>query len=339
MKIHLLTRIVLCCAVAAGVTGSALAAPDSSGDAAAELRTAIEILKAHHINREKVDWPSIEAQAELINAGKSLPADAYPAIGYVLGKMGERHSFLRPAQIVEALRTGTPSANGQPVGETTLPLAGRYPGDVLAINIPGHTGSQESDRSYALTLRHALAIARQIGVCRVLIDLRWNDGGNMWPMLNGLAPLLGQEPYGYFHNSNAGETTWTVSKGTTSGTDGVEPPAPDDVKALGAVPVAVLIGPGTMSSGEFTAVAFRGRPNTMFFGGPTAGFVTANGTYELPDGAQLFVAQSWSSDRLHRPYRVAVVPDENTDAGQPTLDAGLAWLSQQNCASAGARPR
>ena len=333
--------IILSCVVATCITTPGLAAVSSPMDATAELHAAIEALKGHHLNREKINWPSVESHAGLMIADKTQPADAYPAIDYVLGQMGERHSFLRPALIAEALRTGKPLGNGQRVGETTLPLAGRYPNDILAINIPGHSGSQESDRTYATTLRSTLATARKIGICRVLIDLRWNGGGNMWPMLSGLAPLLGQEPYGYFSNSDGGETAWAISSGTTIGTSGaygIEQPNPDEAKALATAPVAVLIGPGTGSSGEFTAIAFRGRPNTMFFGAPTAGFVTANGTYALPDGAQLFIAQSWSSDRLHRPYRSAVVPDENTDAGQPTLDAGLAWLSRQNCAPGNTRP-
>jgi carboxyl-terminal processing protease len=263
--------------------------------------------------------------------GKTLASDAYPAIDYLVRQMGERHSFLRPAHVVELLRTGKPSDNGQTIGETTLPLAGRYPGDIIAINVPGHTGSIDSDRSYATTLRRVLAKAQQIGICRVLIDLRANDGGNMWPMLNGLAPLLGREPYGYFLSTDGKETAWKVSSGTTTVTDGVNPPDMQETKALGVFPVAVLIGRGTQSSGEFTAMAFRGRPNTMFFGAPTGGFVTANGSYELPDGAQLFVAQSWASDRIHRPYKVAVVPNENTDDRQ-TFDAGLTWLRNQKCA-------
>jgi hypothetical protein len=281
------------------------------------------------MNREHVDWPSVEAKAAAMIAGKTAATDAYPAIDYALRQTGERHSFLRPAAIVESLQTGK-SADNKPVGETTLPLAGRYPGEIVAISVPGHTGSLDSDRSYVKTLRFVLEKVQQTGICRVLIDLRANDGGNMWPMLNGLAPLLGREPYGYFFNAEGSETAWTVNNGTTTVTDGIEPPTPRATEALGAIPVAVLIGPGTASSGEFTAIAFRGRPNTAFFGAPTSGFVSANGTYPLPDGAQLFVAQSWSTDRLHRPYRVAVVPDENTSEPQ-TFDAGLNWLRQQNC--------
>ncbi len=336
MHLGLPTRIVLCCVVAAYMAYPGLAAASSSVDAAGELRAAIEILKAHHINRQQVDWPSVEALAASMIAGKTAATDAYPAIGYALRQMGERHSFLRPATVVEALRAGKSSDNGRPIGETTLPLAGRYPGDIVAINIPGHTGSLDSDRSYAMTLRHVLAKVQQVGICRVLIDLRADDGGNMWPMLDGLAPLLGREPYGYFLNTDGTETAWSVSNGATTATKGVAPPDTHETEALSAIPVAVLIGPGTVSAGEFTAIAFRGRPNTKFFGAPTAGFITANGTYQLPDGAQLFVAQSWSSDRLHRPYRVAVVPDENTDKRQ-TFDAGLTWLRQQSCAPGKAR--
>lgn len=321
--------MVLCCIVAAFSFGPSSEAA-TPVDAQTELRAAIDVLKAYDINREHVDWPPVEAHAQAMISGKAQASDAYPAIAYVVGQMGDRHSFLRPAQEAEALRTDKPSENGKPIGETMLPQAGRIPDDIIAINIPGHTGSPESDRAYAKTLRTILARAQQFGFCRILIDLRWNNGGNMWPMLQGLAPLLGQEPYGYFLGTDGKETAWTLSDRKS---DGIDSASEQEIDALSTAAVAVLIGRGTASSGEFTAMAFRGRPNTMFFGAPTSGFVTANGQYQLPDGAQLFVAQSWATDRLHRPYKVAVVPDQNMIESE-AADAGQTWLKQQKCAPA-----
>jgi C-terminal processing protease CtpA/Prc len=92
-----------------------------------------------------------------------------------------------------------------------------------------------------------------------------------------------------------------------------------------------LLGAQTASAGEFTAIAFEGRPNTRFFGETTAGFVSTNSVAPLPDGAEIAVSTGYSTDRLHRPYRSAIVPDEATPRGQPTLDAAIAWLKRQPC--------
>jgi hypothetical protein len=43
-------------------------------------------------------------------------------------------------------------------------------------------------------------------------------------------------------------------------------------QVIDETPVAVLIGEGTISAGEFTTISFRGRPNTRFFGKPSRGF-------------------------------------------------------------------
>lgn len=307
--------------------GDAAPSTTMSVDAAAELRAAIDILKTHHMFREKADWPTIEARAFAMAAGAKTAADTYPAIAYALHQMGEHHSFLFPARVVKAQHENKPGT-----GETTLPKAGQYPGEIVAINMPGHTGSAESDRAYVAELRRILDKARKHGLCRIAIDLRQNGGGNMWPMLNGVASLLGKSPYGYFLNSGAPKVPWNLSSGWMSLSDeGIAPISPDLARAQSNIPVAVLVSRHTASSGEFTAIAFEGHPRTRLFGEPTAGFVTVNSQYELPDGADMFISTGWAEDRLHRPYRVAVAPDENTPPGQPTLDAALAWLKTQPC--------
>ena len=298
-----------------------------SVDSAAELRAAIDILKNHHMFREKADWSAIEARAFTMAAGAKTAADTYPAIAYALHQMGEHHSHLLPAMVVKALHENKPGT-----GETTLPKAGQYPGGIVAINMPGHTGSAESDRAYVAELRRILDKARKLGHCRIAIDLRWNDGGNMWPMLNGVASLLGKSPYGYFLNSGAPQEPWNLSSGWMSLSDeGIALISPDLARAQSNIPVAVLMSRHTVSSGEFTAIAFEGRPHTRLFGEPTGGFVTVNSQYELPDGAEMFISTGWAEDRLHRPYRVAVVPDDETALGQPTFDAAVKWLKSQPC--------
>jgi C-terminal processing protease CtpA/Prc len=74
--------------------------------------------------------------------------------------------------------------------------------------------------------------------------------------------------------------------------------------------VAVLIGPGTGSSAEVLALAFRGRPEARSFGAPTAGVSTGTRTFALADGAALVVAVAATSDRLGRIYTGPLDPDE-----------------------------
>lgn len=83
-------------------------------------------------------------------------------------------------------------------------------------------------------------------------------------MLAGLKPFLGDAPLGYFVTTS-GEKSRPWKE--TLPIDHQDMAQPD----LSTIPVAVLIGPHTASSGEAVAIAFKGRPNTRFlnpYGGP-----------------------------------------------------------------------
>ncbi|HET8696015.1 MAG TPA: S41 family peptidase, partial [Gammaproteobacteria bacterium] len=80
---------------------------------------------------------------------------------------------------------------------------------------------------------------------------------------------------------------------------------------LGAAPpVAVLLGPGTASSAEVLAVAFRGRPHARSFGAPTAGLSAGNRTFVLADGASLVLTVAATADRTGRVYTDALEPEQ-----------------------------
>ncbi len=129
----------------------------------------------------------------------------------------------------------------------------------------------------------------------------------MWPMLAGIGSLLGGSEIGSFHGLNY-VTRWYYDHGdagTTSSAD-IKQSAfqmRDFVAPISErTPVAVLIGPLTASSGEATAIAFRGRPNTKFFGEHSCGLSTANETVPLPDGAKLMLTVSLEADRKGNIY-------------------------------------
>ncbi len=291
---------------------------DMSPEARTELAAAIDDLKTHHMNRATVEWPAVEAEAWRRAVGAKTAADAYPAIRYVIAQLHEKHTFLEPADYVKAIMADRPETYAAKLSNQlpeVLPLAG----GIGYLSVPQHEGSAAHDIAYASALYDGLRRFARSHTCRFIVDLRRDGGGNMFPMIAGLLPFLGSPPYGYWDNGDGAYQPWIV---TWAGHNTID---------LSHSAVAVLISDFTHSAGEFTAMTFEGRANTRVFGEPSGGLVTANVAFTLPDGAHLAVSEGWGTDRLKRPYRVAIVPDEQTGEGQPTLDAAIAWLKKQRC--------
>jgi C-terminal processing protease CtpA/Prc len=208
-------------------------------------------------------------------------------------------------------------------------------GDVTLgyVHVPAVMGAGE--RAYADSLRGAVrALASDAPPCGWIVDLRGNTGGNMWPMLAGLGPVVGPGRLGAFVDASGDRQPWFYEEGRAGvvalggwykvGAADVEtaphrfdPPHP---------PVAVLTDDRTASSGEAVAVAFRERPNARSFGAPTMGLTTGNQLLRLADGARLFVTSSVYADRTGRVYGGPLVPDVLTT--EPEADART-WLAQQ----------
>ena len=320
--------------IPAAASGGDAAPPTAvPADAATELHAAIDILKAQHMNRDKVDWLTVTAKADAMIVNVKAAAEAYPAINYVIGELGEKHTHLLPAAITKAVAAGPGAASRYAkliAAYSNLPTVRRVTRDIALLTVPQFQSTEERDRAYVGVLRDALTRAKAQGICRYIVDLRGNSGGNDFPMINGVASLLGAAPYGYWNYGQGSKQPWVIPsrpyamQGQPVDYAASAPPQP-------SASVAVLMDSLTVSAGEDTAIAFEGRAHTRFFGEPTGGFVTGNVAFPLPDGAMLAVATSWPMDRLGRPYRVAVVPDDETDRGQPTIDAAIKWLKAQHC--------
>ncbi|MDP3581006.1 MAG: S41 family peptidase, partial [Ignavibacteria bacterium] len=145
-----------------------------------------------------------------------------------------------------------------------------------------------------------------------IVDLRKNMGGNMWPMLTGIGPVLGNGLAGKFVDADSVVTNWYYTDGISS-VDGhyihcftnyyiLKNPNPF---------VAVLTDNYTGSSGEAIVVSFRGRQKTRSFGINTMGRSTANKAFILSDGAKLFLTVATMADRNGVLYGKKIVPDEN----------------------------
>jgi carboxyl-terminal processing protease len=307
------------------------AAPEPG--AKAYLDQALELIRLHHRKVATSDWQAIttNAQSEIANA--KLPQDTYPVIRRVLTALNEPHSFFIEPSAVPAQKTGMAQKKRDAGPKLAAPEwkieGGRF--GVLALPELNTLGDQEGKKAMAYTsaVRDGLTTMDKKAICGWIVDLRQNGGGNMWPMLWGLDPLLGTSPFGIFLAVDGRKEYWVRAKGHIFPTSENLPETPPgfQVKQSDA-PIAVLIGPHTGSSGEMVAIAFMGRKNVRHFGSPTAGFASANTTHQLSDGAYLALTGAGVSDRLGREYTGPIIPDEQVDSDKAESVAKH-WLNTQ----------
>jgi carboxyl-terminal processing protease len=191
------------------------------------------------------------------------------------------------------------------------------------IDVPGVVGGGGSFD------RDAVAAIRQIDaepICGWVVDLRRNLGGNMWPMLHAVRPILGEgNPFTY----RFGKGPWSQEAAYR-----LKQPSPA---------IAVLTSRLTVSSGELLTVAFRGPSATRTFGEATSGLSSGNMNYPLVDGAMLMVTTRRASDRTGRVYDGPIPPDQPVEIDwrrigaddDPVIRVASSWFREQPQCSAG----
>jgi carboxyl-terminal processing protease len=199
----------------------------------------------------------------------------------------------------------------------------RLRGRLGYVEVPGLIGGGGTFDHDAVA---AIRKADDPATCGWVVDLRRNLGGNMWPMLHAVRPILGEgNPFTYRY----GKAPWAQDPVYML-------KQPDPV-------IAVLTSRLTVSSGELLTIAFRGPGSTRTFGEATSGLTTSNASIPLVDGAILVVAVSRPADRLGRTYTGPIEPDQpvaidwtriGTD-DDPVLEAATRWLGEQDRCRAG----
>ena len=253
------------------------------------------------------DWENEKKKAlEKLESAKTYQ-DTYPVLEKLTKEAGGKHSyFLSPQDNPE----NSPESKNQPEVQNRE--------GILYVKVPAFTGDAQAAKAYANKLSAAL---KKDDYQAVLVDLRDNTGGNMYPMIAGLSSLLPDEDLFQFVYKNGSKSA--VSRSDVLQQLGLEQ---TDEKAK-KVPIAVLINGKTGSSGEMTVLAFKGLENVKIFGQPTASYTTGNNYYQLYDGAVLLVTTSSILDRTGKIYEnEAIQPDVLTD--QPFEEAE-SWLKGQ----------
>ncbi len=327
---RILVSVLLC---AACLTATGCQAPPPEGDGQKLFVEAIQILESKPIVHERVDWESVRNQLQATIPADGKTEHSHAAIRVAIAKLNDNHARFTPppspAPTPAAPAPQVTAVVSAPVTTNriipTAPAGVMLASSIAFITVPGcNIGETEGLRDYAAALRAVVLSLNEHRPAAWIIDLRFNGGGNIWPMLVGLQPLLGD---GVVTTSidSAGHIARVICDGNAvwlnQGSGPIEQLRIDVAKfpQISAKRVAILTGPWTMSSGELLALAFHGQ--ARYFGTPTAGITTVTDYFPLSDGSILNLPISHMADRNGWAPRGAIRPDVLIEAADwPTAD-------------------
>jgi C-terminal processing protease CtpA/Prc len=289
------------------------------------LKQVVKIVKKKSLYSDSLNWKKIEN--EIIAESKKIQTIEQCTVvtNYLISelrKVGDNHSFFLKNEKVRKIA----SANND-IKEPT----GKYLGNNIGyVYVPGILSINHSVCvDFAYKIQNIIHSIDTLNVNGWIIDLRENRGGNMYPMIAGLGPLVGEGVLGYFIGKNESyKSAWTYYKGQV-GYIKVETPY---VLINKNIKIAVLIGEKTSSSGEMTTISFIGKNNTKLFGQPSGGYTTANQGFKLSDGSYLYLATSYVADRNAKKYLSKIIPDitvERDSTFDNCIEIASKWLMEK----------
>lgn len=331
------------------------------------LNHALDLMEANSIWQKDFDWKKLRSETLARSEGAEILADTYEAIRFALYSLGDHHSHLQlqdELQAIESKRRAQRKTRYQSAVEAfsfktqnQSPFASRekpqgellqFRGNSFALVVVPRF-SPESDEQgvrFETQLQGIIAELDSQHPKGWIVDLRGNLGGNVWPMLAGIGPLLSV-------SENIGEGVSNNGRSTNYYRDGVAgyvahqnnghettfsyPRVGIPAYKLAEQPrIAVLVDRSTASSGEITAIAFKGRSNTRFFGEHTLGATTITKGWTMIDGANPVIAVGVAADRQGNSYPDGIEPDVRIPVGKeitssnqdPVMQAAMLWLSK-----------
>src|SRR5688572_12745032 len=294
---------------------------DDSPSAESFLNEILNIMENNSINKHTIDWPAFRDKVFARVPGARTIEDTEPGIQLALKMLGDNHSFLvKPDG--RSINYSTIHCYYEVTSKPSMPVNVGY------VKVNGFTGSEAEGEDFSNEIQEQIKSQDNANIAGWIVDLRNNLGGNMWPMLAGIGPVLGEGISGYFIDADGVETGWGYKDGAavTSAALVVLAKVTDPYKLIVSNPkVAVLLDNGIASSGEVMAISFIGRANTRSFGSPTCGLSTSNSSFTLFGDYELFLTTAYLADRNKNKYGIPIVPDQSSSSESVVQDA-IDWI-------------
>jgi carboxyl-terminal processing protease len=297
-----------------------------------------------------VNWDSLQKQVYLKAEHAKNIAGLKPAFETLLNGLKDFHGAVLNARNYSTIARFTDYANlnhsdtrvrepafSKAINETPLKFEYQLLNNNIAylkiVSIPSNVNSEVEARK----IRDVINSFAKRKIEKWIIDLRYNAGGNMNPMMGALAPLIGDGIAGKLVNLQ-GDTLfiWEIKKGNFIYGGYQELNLPPIAKFKKIPKVAVLTSRYTVSSGELVATTLKGRPATKFFGEATGSFTTNNTWEIINDEVILNISNGIYCDRNGNVYKTNIpvdveipfllVADIQKDA---CINAASKWLMEK----------
>jgi C-terminal processing protease CtpA/Prc len=288
------------------------------------------------VNADKVDLDNVKATAITMAAGINDPYELGNVIRYIYQSLNDFHGqffykdssfrWSRHRVIPDAIMTEWKKG---PIIKTMM--LGK---NIGYLRMPSMMGGSKADFDMkAQSFNDSLCSLLTKNIKGLVLDLRLNGGGAMFPMILGVEQLLPEGVVGSFMVKK--KEDW-ILKDNNFLTDtmvlaGITPKCTVNARDM---PVVVLIGMGTGSSGEFTLMTFKGRKNTLLLGNETAGYTTVNSGFDIDYNTSMNLSVGYGRDRQGNEYTETMKPDTimnapdlfNDIANDEKVKAAVKWL-------------
>jgi carboxyl-terminal processing protease len=306
------------------------------------IDSALNIMQRNSMNAHKLSWKNIKDSVTSLAKNATTYQEAEPALKYAFNQLEDKHGWLvfngvsyrNPAYSPD---TGRISTN---ISEAALHGAKIYSGTVANkyayLSIPFFGGQDTGSMiRFAQQIQDSLCKQLKPGIQGIILDLRLNAGGNIYPMITGISNIYGNQRNESIAHSFAGD--WDIKDHGIKLTETFYVYLKNNCGDYRHLPVAVLVGPVTGSSGEFLAIAFSTRPKSILIGEATAGYTTANIGFYLPGlDNGIVVSESAAVDKNGVVYLNGIEPqikvkgdDFFNHEKDPKIKAAIEWLNKQ----------
>ncbi|WP_400077289.1 S41 family peptidase [Winogradskyella sp. R77965] len=304
----------------------------------------IEHAENNSLYRKNVDWTSLKKEMYALVKNADSVSQLKPALNLMLKKLNDTHGRVFYNNQVLSYYNGEIKEHQKNIdiaiyneiqsGQVYEFKASIIENDIGYVRIVGlPVGDNEKMSS---EIQNSICELIQKGAKKWIIDLRYNGGGNMFPMVEGISNIIGDGIVGGTKGVTIQESSvWQIKNGDffyDEQTVALENKCPITDKQK----VAVLTSVYTASSGEALAVILKKRVKTKFFGNITMGMITATDWKQIDSLTAMSISVSYYKDRENNLYNQYVDVDEiiefepkaeiNKDKG---VSRAIEWLNEQ----------
>lgn len=283
----------------------------------------LALLQQHVYTSSQLNWDSIEKEAYAVLGNPATDESERAAIKGILAATKTNHTFYRYADTRNVIFHSDLSCRYQAAETPTKNVELGY----LVVDRFSRPSRAEAEH-YIAQIAEQLQTHDSRPLKGWIIDLRSNSGGNMWPMLAALSPILGNKRLGYFVQPDGTKIQWGTYNNFSVLDNRYQYRFPSQYALRNNdVPVAVLVSNKTASSGEAVLIATRALSYVRTFGQNSCGQSTANKAYKLANGDSLLITQSVMADFNGQLFEHGLDVDEVTD---DAFVAASNWIESYN---------